>query len=330
MKLLTVFRLLVIALIGVAAATDQALAQAKLEEVSLRLGWIGKGYDAPYYLALEKGFFREQGLAVTIYKGQGSVTGMKLVANKTNTFGTGPADALVKAVDTGLPLRMLLCAFQRTPITFLMHQDSGISKPKDLEGKRVAFPPGSGQAQVYPAFVAVTGIDGSKVRVTNIDAGSLLTVLLERKVDAVLAWVTDRVILESKGAKVAMMPFADHGLTLLANGLYTHIDLGAQRPDLVRRFTHAASRAYSYTLEHPEEAMAALLKHIPELDPAVERKILDITLDLRETPNSRGKTFGWMAREDWQQTLETIRRFVGLEKNPPAETYYTNEFLPPR
>ncbi|MBI2368946.1 MAG: ABC transporter substrate-binding protein, partial [Deltaproteobacteria bacterium] len=283
-----------------------AFGQARREEVSLRLGWIGKGYDAPYYLTLEKGFFAENGLAVTIYKGQGSTIGMKLVANKSNTFGTGPADALAKSIDGGLPLRMLLCAFQRTPITFLMHQDTQITRPKDLEGKRVAFPPGSGQAQVYPAFVAATGIDGGKVRVASIDAGSLLTILLERKVDAVLAWVTDRVILEGKGAKVAMMQFADYGLTLLGNGLYTHTDLIAQRPDLVRRFTQASSRGYSYTLEHREEAMAALLKHVPGLDPAVERKILDITLDLRETPNSKGKTFGWMAREDWQKTIETM------------------------
>ncbi len=330
MRPLRTVSLLLVVLSCVAMPAGPAFGQARPEEVSLRLGWIGKGYDAPYYLALEKGFFAANGLAVTIYKGQGSVTGMKLVANKSNTFGTGPADAMVKAMDGGLLLRMLLCAFQRTPIAFLMHQDSGIAKPKDLEGKRVAFPPGSGQAQVYPAFVAAAGIDGSKVRVASIDAGALLTVLLERKVDAILAWVTDRVILEGKGAKVAMMPFADHGLTLLANGLYTHADLIAQRPDLVRRFTEAVSRAYYHTLDHREEAMAALLKHIPELDPVVERKILDITLDLRETPNSKGKTFGWMAREDWQQTVENMRRFVGLEKTLPLEAYYTNEFLPAR
>ena len=304
-----------------------AFGQAR-DEVSLRLGWIGKGYDAPYYLALEKGFFAENGLAVTIYKGQGSVTGMKLVANKSNTFGTGPADALAKAIDTGMPLRMLLCAFQRTPLAFLTHQESGITKPKDLEGKRVAFPPGSGQAQMYPAFVAANGIDGSKVRVTSIDASALLTVLLERKVDAVLAWVTDRVILEGKGAKIAMMPFPDYGMTLLANGLYTHTDVIAQKPDIARRFTQATNKAYYYTLEHRDEAMAALLKHIPELDPVVERKILDITLDLRETPNSKGKTFGWMAADDWQKTIDTMRKYVGLEKTLPLDAYYTNDFLP--
>ncbi|MBI3076696.1 MAG: ABC transporter substrate-binding protein, partial [Deltaproteobacteria bacterium] len=209
MKPLRTTCLLVLALSLMAPVPGPAFGQTRHEEVSLRLGWIGKGYDAPYYLTLEKGFFAENGLAVTIYKGQGSTIGMKLVANKSNTFGTGPADALAKSIDGGLPLRMLLCAFQRTPITFLMHQDTQITRPKDLEGKRVAFPPGSGQAQVYPAFVAATGIDGGKVRVASIDAGSLLTVLLERKVDAVLAWVTDRVILEGKGAKVAMMQFAD-------------------------------------------------------------------------------------------------------------------------
>ncbi|MBI2372203.1 MAG: hypothetical protein HYV08_18575, partial [Deltaproteobacteria bacterium] len=55
---------------------------------------------------------------------------------------------------------------------------------------------------------------------------------------------------------------------------------------------------------------------------------LDITLDLRETSNSKGKTFGWMAREDWQKTIDTIRRFVGLEKTLPLDAYYTNDFLP--
>lgn len=327
MKPLKTTCLLVAALACMATTLGPAFGQGR-EEASLRLGWIGKGYDAPYYLALEKGFFAENGLSVTIYKGQGSVTGMKLVANKSNTFGTGPADALAKAIDSGMPLKMLLCAFQRTPLAFLMHQDSAITKPKDLEGKRVAFPPGSGQAQMYPAFIAANGIDGSKVRVTSIDASALLTVLLERKVDAVLAWVTDRVILEGKGAKISMMPFSDYGMTLLANGLYTHTDVIAQRPDLVRRFTLAANKAYSYTLEHREEAMAALLKHIPELDPVVERKILDITLDLRETANSKGKTFGWMAPDDWQKTIDTMRKYVGLEKTLPLDAYYTNEFLP--
>src|SRR4029434_4401510 len=122
-----------------------------------------------FMIAKDKGFYDEAGLNVDIGPGKGSGSTAQLIASKASQFGFADGFVVGNSVSKGMSIRMVAGIFRRNPTAVVVLDESDVRTPKDLEGKTVAIPTGATQFQQWPAFVKGCGLDGSKIRVTNID-----------------------------------------------------------------------------------------------------------------------------------------------------------------
>ena len=159
---------------GLAAAplARRGFAQAK-RQVTMRLDWLYQGPNAGFLIAQDKGFYEQAGLNVEIGPGKGSGSTAQLVASKATQFGFADGFVVGNSVSKGMSIKMVAGVFRRNPTAVVVLDESDIKTPKDLEGKTVGGPTGGTQFVQWPAFVKGCGLDGSKIRLTNIDpAGS--------------------------------------------------------------------------------------------------------------------------------------------------------------
>src|SRR5205809_6453570 len=159
-------------------------AQTK-RQVIMRLDWLYQGPNAGFLVAQDKGFYEQAGLNVEIGPGKGSGSTAQLVASKATQFGFADGFVVGNAVSKGMNIRAVAGLYRRNPTAVVVLADSDIKTPKDLEGKTIAIATGSTQFQQWPAFVKGCGLDGSKVRVVNIDPAGSPPALITRQGPAI-------------------------------------------------------------------------------------------------------------------------------------------------
>jgi NitT/TauT family transport system substrate-binding protein len=322
------------ALAGAALATPLApfrvRAAGSLKPVSMTLDWVYQGPNAGYLVAHEQGFFRDAGLDVTITAGKGSASTAQLVASKASQIGFADGFVVGNGVSKGMHIKTVGSIFRRNPAAILLYADSPIKTPKDLEGKTIAISAGSAVIQQFPAFCKGVGIEASKVQILNIDPSGMGPALITGKVDGLGAYVSSYVpTLEIRGKRpVRIFWFADAGVVAVSNGMVVHDDLLKNDPDLVRAFVPAALKGFLYGRQHPDEAIAAVKKYQPTIDPAITQRELEVSWKLWLTSSTMGKPLGWGSDKDWNSTIEVLHQYGGVTAPLQPSDLYTNEFIP--
>ncbi len=301
-----------------------------LRPVSMTLDWIYQGPNVGFTMALDKGFYREAGLDVTVNSGKGSGTTAQLVASKASQFGFSDGYAVANGIAKGMQIKTIGSVFRKNPAALIVLADSGITSPKELEGKTVAMTAGSGQFQQWPAFCRGAGIDASKIQMVNIDPAGVGPALVNKRVDAIGGYAQGYVPAIEIRAKlpVRIFWFADYGVTVVSNGLIVHDDLLKADPDLVRAFVAPSIKGFLYGRQHPEEAVASVIKYLPTVDPTIVRRELELSWKTWVTPNTKGKPLGWEAEADWASTLAVLKQYGGAATPVETSQVYTNEFVP--
>lgn len=312
------------------APSHRARAAASLTKVTMTLDWIFQGPNVGFMLAQDKGFYREAGLDVAITSGKGSGSTAQLVASKATQFGFADGYVVGNGVAKGMAIKTIGSIFRKNPAAIIALADSGIASPKDLEGKTVAMTAGSGQFQQWPAFARGAGIDAGKVRIVNIDPAGVGPALVTRKVDAIGGYAQGYVpAIEIRGNKqVRIFWFADYGVTVVSNGIIVHDDLLKSDPELVRAFVPPTIRGFLYGRQHPDEAVASVVKYLPTANPAIVRRELELSWKTWVTPNTKGKPLGWEAEADWASTVAVLKQYGGVTVPPATDSLFTNDFVP--
>ena len=185
----------------VAGAANAAQAQ-KVDSVSLRLSWYIGGYHAAYYLGKDKGFFKQEGIDLTIHEGRGSANTAQLVAAKTDTFGVSDSSSMMLGAAKGLPIKTVVSLMNGAGFAVLMLDDTSIKTAADLKGKKIATSPGDALTQLLPAVLAANKLTKNDVQVVMLDpAGKRRRYWKEGQRHAGLHWCAG-VILE-RGHKIA-------------------------------------------------------------------------------------------------------------------------------
>ena len=158
----------VLAAVHVLAMTGAPVAQPT-QKLVFALNWFAVGDHAAYWVALDKGYYKSRGLDVELQNSKGS--GDSIAKVDTNRADVGLADAVVviPRVAQGARIKIVGAVFDNTPLNIWTRKDTGITRPKDLEGKILAAPPGDSQRQLFPAFAKVNGVDASKVTWLSIE-----------------------------------------------------------------------------------------------------------------------------------------------------------------
>jgi NitT/TauT family transport system substrate-binding protein len=320
--------LIVVAALAVSvAAGSSAMAQDKL---GLRLDYSIYGTHAPFYLGIEDGLYKDQGIELEIGEGSGSSNTAKLVAQGTDPIGFMDYGTMVKGIAAGMPLKGVFAVHQRSPMVIISHADDPIKSPKELEGRVLAMSQSESTAQLFPMLAAMSGADVSKINVISPAVGAKTALFLQKRADAITGTAYFHIPpLEAQGAKLSYFYYADFGVSALEGGVVVNTNWLADHSDLARRFIAATGKAFEKAKADPAAAVDALIKLRPDL--ARNRDLLlrqlELSMEATSTPNTQGMPFGKMSDKDWQVMIDQFVESKQIAETIPLDKLYTNEFI---
>lgn len=299
------------------------------DAVSLRLNWYLGGLHAPFYLGVERGYYRDEGIDLTINEGRGSPASVQIVGAKGDTFGMSDAGSLMLGATKGVPIRSVFSLLSSSDFAIISLEETGIKSPKDLEGKSVAGTAGDGPTQLFPAVCETNGVNKDKIKVVFMDPPAKPAAVMEKKVDALLGGASDQYwLIKYKGFKPTMLKYVDIGVDTIGMTIGAHIDTIKEKPDLVRRFVKATIRSWEAAQKEPAAAVKAALKVKPDLNAASTEDQLQTNLSELSSKNTQGKSIGYSSPLDWEHTMDLLKKYRDLQTDKPASFFYTNDFMP--
>jgi NitT/TauT family transport system substrate-binding protein len=309
-------------------ANVTAEAQAELTPLSIGVGYVPNVQFASFYVAMEKGFFAEEGLDVSLEYGFENDY-LKLVGVGERQFMVGSGDQVIIGRAQGLPVRYVMNWYTRYPVVVFAKEAAGITQPADLAGKRIGMPGPFGATYVaLLGILEAAGLTESDVQLESIGF-TQAAAIREGRVDAAVDYaVTGPVVLEHAGEAITSIAL-DPYLTIPSNGLVTNEATLESEPELVRRLIRASLRGVDYTLANPDEAFAISLTYVPEAggeNEAINRAIFDATLPYWQ--NETGSRPGATELAAWEAAAEFMQRIELVEAIPSVEELFTNDYLP--
>ena len=319
--------LVLLVLVFISGCTPQAAPAAVGEIVKIRLpvGYIPNIQFAPLYVAMDKGYYREAGLDVTLdYSFE--TDGVALVGANNLQFSVASGEQVVLARAQALPVTYVLCWYQQYPVGVVASTKEGIKTPADLKGKKIGIPGLYGASYIgFQALLEAGGLKESDVTLDSIGFNQVEALMAGQEQAAVIYVTNEPVQLESNGFGVDVLRVADY-LQLVGNGLITNETTLKQNPDLVRRMTAATLKGMQAALDNPDEAYEISKKYIEGLDqsdPVVQKKILALSMDLWKAPQ-----LGYSDEKAWNNMQQLLLKMGLIQQTEDLSKVYSNEFLP--
>ena len=323
--------LLLSAFVGTAAATASA-------ETSIRFSndWKWEGPNAPVLLALDRGWYTEAGLDVSVDTGQGSREALPRVASGTWQMGSADINSLIKFRDQNpdIPLMAIMTIYNAPPFAIIGRKSLGVMAPKDLEGKILGAPAPDGAYAQWKAFVKANGIDASKVTIENVGFPVREPMLAAGKVDAITGYSFSSFInLKAKGVgeeDISLILMREHGLDLYGNVIIVNPDFAKANPEAVKAFVAVTVRAYLETAKDPAAAVKHVLNHNDVAREEVELERLQMALAQNIiTDEVRANGFGGVDMERLERSIDQIADTYEFTNRPMASDVFDPQFLPP-
>jgi NitT/TauT family transport system substrate-binding protein len=304
------------------------------EKFQFRLNWTLYGEHAPFFVARDKGFYRDEGLEVEILEGSGSITVAQLVANKTNPVAYVDAATMMRGVGAGMPIKAVGVTLQQSPMSFIYRADAPRpTKISEIKGSRIAITAGDASLAIFTAFMGKLGMkleDVQMITVANPQAKE--QAVLSKQADALLGYFMDqgpRMQLQT-GVKMGWTRLYDMaGVSALSSAIIVNSDWAkeAKSQDQLRRFLRASQRGWQYTFDNRDEAAEIFMKNAPAFNKEISLLEINGTMTIIRTDRTKGKPIGWSAQEDWKDTQDLLAQYAKLNPQPDLNVYYTNSFL---
>ncbi len=332
MKLSTVLSALLLAGALAPGAAPASAADAA-HTLKVRLSWVTSGYQAAFYLAAEKGWYKKAGLDVSIEPGTGSVTTIQLVNSGQYDAGEANLSNMVLARLQGMAVTSIAGFFRTGDVCLMVPQDSAIHGPGDLKGKKIIFTAGSFEVPYLDAFLAAGGLKRDQVEFVNIDANSRNSIYADGRADAMFGSPVGSLIVINKLRPSRAILFADWGLNLPGFGIVTSEATLKAKPDAMRAFASAVAGAWTYIeAGHEAEAVDAIMKErsADRVDANEIRLQLHNSAPFLTSKATAGMPFGVQSEVDWKQTLAVMQKAGAIPPGSKPDEYYTNAYLDPK
>jgi NitT/TauT family transport system substrate-binding protein len=319
-----------LAAFGLSAALAAApFAAAAQEKVQFALNWFAVGDHAAYWVALDKGYYKERGLDVAMENSKGSGDSIAKVASGRADVGLADAAVVIAAISRGAEVKDVGMVFDKTPLKVWSRKDAPITEPKQLEGKTVAAPPGDSQRQMFPAFAKLAGIDAGKVTWVNVEPAAKIAALAEKRVDAVADYTTGLPFYEKamgKGNAIAM-PWAKFGFDMYSMSIMASEKTMKERPKVLRAFLEASYMGWRDVMKDPKAALAIFKKRVPEIDLSIIEPNMMQGIELMRTERYAKHGIGWMDEKKMCQSVDLVNTYMGIAKKVDCKDVFTNAFL---
>ena len=305
---------------------------AELTPATIRMDFIIGGKHAPWFVALEKGFYAKRGLAATIQASTGSADTVRTIASGGADFGFADIATMIVAKSRGTPV-LATAQFGYVGATIVWRDEGAIKTLKDLEGKSLAISPGQAQWFLMPAYARINKIDFKAIKIQETAPPIQPAALATKKADFIIMFrgSNDEVaeLAASKvGVKVKRLFMKDTGLDIYGTSLIAKDDDIKKRPDFVRAYTEATLEGLRYARDNQEEALKILLKHKPELEPTLTALQLRNALTEVFLPVESAQIgMGYMKPDIMEKTVRVTNEFFDVGRKVTSKEVFTNQFI---
>jgi len=320
-----------------AAITGLAAPLARAADtVTVQLDWVVRGDHAPFFVARDKGFFRDNGIEIaTIQKGTGSVNALRLVANGNAQFGFADLPTLLVGRGQGVPVVALVAVNQASPLAMIaLTKNHTLTSIDDLKPLNIGVDPTGSTYVFLKAILAANKIPLDSIKQSTMTRPYENFLLLNR-VDAVPGYVDAEVPeLEAKAGgpgSLSILLGASAGYVAYGSGLFTSEKMIAEHPDLVRRFVAAYVKAFGATVQNPQDAVEVTVAANPEYKGKDDVLLAQLRADLADTffsADTKTNGIGWIDPGRWMATANMLHDFGGgLADIATAKGGFDSQFL---
>ncbi len=322
-RFLTLF--LVLILVSACAPQAAATTQPALDSIKLPVGYIPDVQFAPLYVAIDKGYFQQAGLDLSLDYSQ-ETDGVALVGAGKIPFAIASGEQVLLARDKGLPVVYALDWYQQYPVGVSASPSQDIRQPADLKGKTIGIPILSGASYIgLRALLQAGGLKESDVTLEVVGYNQIAALTSNRVQAAVIYTPNEPVQLQAQGYPVNTLRVADY-LQLVGNGLITNEETLQKNPDLVRRMVSAMQKGIQDALANPDQAYTICDKYVPNLskaDQAVQMKVLTTSMDLW-----KASRLGFSQPSAWQNMKDIMVQMGLVQASLDVTKAYTNQYVP--
>jgi NitT/TauT family transport system substrate-binding protein len=318
------------------AAAPWTAAQAQETNLKFQLDWRFEGPAALFLVPAAKGYFKTEGLNVTIDAGNGSGGTVTRVASGTYDMGFADLAALMEFVANNpaapnKPVAVMM-VYNNTPAAVLALKKSGIKTPKDLDGKKMGAPVFDAGRKSWPIFAKANNVSG--VTWTSMDPPLRETMLVRGDVDAITGFsFTSLLNLEARGVKnedVVVLPYPQYGVKLYGNAIIVGEEFLKKNPDAVKRFLKAFTKGMKDVIADPKAGIATVKARDGIINEALELRRLNLALDATVlTPDAKAEGFGNALGPRLSLMASQVSDAFGTKERINPNAVWNGSFLPP-
>jgi len=304
---------------------SEASSNSNLVPVRLPVGYIPNVQFAPLYVAIEKGYYREEGLDVQVDYSMETDNAVLLGSNNLQ-FAVLSGEQVLLGRAQQLPIVYVMTWYQQFPVGVASQKSAGIEKPADLAHKSIGLPGTYGASYIgLIALLDSAGLNEMDVSLDSIGFNQV-EALMANKDDAVVIYsANEPEVLKSKGVDVNVLNVSDYS-PLVSNGLVTNEKTLKENPQLVQKMVRATLKGIAYTIDHPDESFEICKKYVENLanaDQALQKQVL-----LNSIEQWKADHLGMANAQSWEN-MQRILLKMGLLKTPlDLNQAYTNQFVP--
>lgn len=320
-----------------AAVTVTAAQQKPLRPFTFILDFLPYGEYTPYFTALDKGWYREEGLDVKIIRGAGSGDTVKRIAVGQGEAGSADFSALVAAkANEDIKVRAIAAYFRRPPHSIFVRAGTGINTAKDLAGKTLSITPGNSHGILFPLLAKLAGFPADSVKWVTMDGAAMGPALITGRVDGAPFFANHEARLQkqakSQSVTLKRIAYADSGFDMYSLVIFAREDTIAKDADLLRAFLRGTVRGvkHAFAKENHAEGARILLKFHPEvdLDAALGAAAVASTYTLTDEVTSGKVAIGQFEPARVDRSRDVYTEYMQLKKRVAGADLYTNDLLP--
>jgi NitT/TauT family transport system substrate-binding protein len=288
------------------------------------MGFIPNVQFAPFYVAVNQGYFAEENLEIEFDYGMETDL-LNLVGTDALQFAVASGDQVILARGQGLPVVYVMTYFQRFPVAVVSLEDVPMEEPQDLVGRSVGIPGLWGASYIgWLALLDAAGIDQQDVKLESIGYTQVAS-LTEGQVDAAVVYAANEPVqLRQAGYDPNIIYVADY-TNLVSNGIITNDKTIAERPELVGALVQAVLRGLRYTIDHPEEAFEICLEYVPEA--GGENRDTQLAVLKESIKFWQSDELGHSDPAAWEMSQDFMLQIGLAETGTALDKMYTNDFI---
>ena len=304
-------------------------------KIPFTLDWKFEGPSAPFFNAIDKGYFKDVGLDVEISPGKGSLDAIPKVATGSFPLGFADINSLIKFLDQnpGAPVTAIMMIYDKPPFAVIGRKSLGIKSPADLTGSVLGAPPPDGAWAQFPSFAKANGLDMSKIKVEPVGFPTREPMLAEGKVASVTGYsfssFLNLVRLGVPEDDISTILMADHGLKLYGNAIIVNTDFASSNAKVVKSFLGAVGKGWKDAVSNPSSAIDALVKRNPAADKNLEERRFNLALTGNVMTDYVLKNgMGNIDKARFEAAIAQLSETYKYKTKPNSKLYFTDAYLP--